>query len=137
MARRTLKKKMIIIIIYYSTCIFADCKELIPVNYDSYKGVTYKKNEKEKKKTNMMDVKYLLSTSLTTLLLNYKFHLEFLNLEYIARMKRARLCDILKIVMFSTYLGMFFAWRGVNVESLFVKIDPGSHLNSRCPLELQ
>ena len=84
MARRTMKKKMIIIIIiYYSTCIFADCEELIPV---SYEGVTYEKNEKERKKSNMMDVKhhgYVLSTSLTTLLLNYKFHLEFLNLEYI------------------------------------------------------
>ena len=47
MAQRTLKKKMIIIIIiYYCTCIFADCEELIPVGYE---GVTYEKNEKEKK----------------------------------------------------------------------------------------
>ena len=81
------EKMIIVIIIYYSTCIFADCEELIvPVGYE---GVTYEKNEKEKKKSNMMDMKYdgyVLSTSLTTLLLNncyYKFHLEYLNLEYI------------------------------------------------------
>ena len=37
---------MVIIIVYYSTCIFADCEELIPVGYE---GVTYEKNKKEKK----------------------------------------------------------------------------------------
>ena len=46
----------------------------------------------------MMDVKhhgYVLSTSLTTLLLNYKFHLEFLNLEYIIMHCENEACKIM------------------------------------------
>ena len=59
------------------------------------------KRMKREKKTNMMDVKhhgYVLSTSLTTLLLNYcyyKFHLEFLNLEYIIMCYENEACRIM------------------------------------------
>ena len=99
------------------------------------RGDIRKEWKREKKKSNMMDVKhhgYVLSTSLATLLLNYcyyKFHLEFLNLEYItARTKRARLCNILKIVMSSTYLGMFFALRGGQRWVFICKNRPPGHV---------